>query len=163
MKGKNIFIFMITIVMIFSVVGIKADTPVKRQDPLLAGVLSWYMAGLGQIYGRKYVKGAIFWAVDYTLYISAILTVADISFSANNDIGFGLSIKPKKNLTKKDKTIAISLTIGYVLFHIYNVVDAIKTINNNNAEILDVQNSASIFLDYQKNDENNFLSINYKL
>ncbi len=157
--------YIIILILLFLILSseIKSDV-IKRQDPFLAGVLSWYMAGLGQIYAGEYFKGAVFWCIDYTLYISAILTVADINFSSNKDIGFQINIKPKKDISTKQKTIAISLAAGYVLFHIYNVIDAIKTVKRNNLKILHSQNKKiSFYLDYKNNKSNNYLSINYKM
>lgn len=158
----RLIIFFLVISLSMCSIELKADV-VKRQDPFLAGVLSWYMAGLGQIYAREYVKGTIFWVVDYTLYISAILTVADINFSSNKDIGFQLNIKPKENLSSKQKTIAISLAVGYVAFHIYNIIDAIRIVNRNNLKLKEFQGNNSFYFDFKNERDNNYFLLNYKI
>lgn len=107
---------------------------VSRKDPLLAGVLSWYMPGLGQFYAGQYLKGSIYWVVENTLFVSAVLTIADLNFSVNKDIGFQFSIKPKKYVSKRDKTIAITLGVSYCAFHVFNVIDAIRTTAGLNRE-----------------------------
>ncbi len=158
---KSRIIIILLVLLIFSQKG--SSEVIKRKDPLLAGVLSWYMAGLGQIYAGEYVKGTVFWVIDYTLYISAILTVADINFSANKDIGFQINIKPKEYISAKQKTIAISLSVGYVVFHIYNIIDAIKTVRKNNLKIQKIRREHSFFLDFESDGNNNYFSLNYKI
>lgn len=161
MRLKSMLFILILLILIFSQ-ETNGET-IKRKDPLLAGVLSWYMAGLGQIYAGEYLKGTIFWVIDYTLYISAILTVADINFSANKDIGFQINIKPKEYISAKQKTIAISLSVGYVVFHIYNIIDAIKTVRKNNLKIQKLNPKHSFFLDFRKDRNNSYFSLNYKI
>ena len=132
---------------------------VMRKDPLLAGVLSWYMPGLGQFYAEEYLKGSIFWLVENGLLVSAILVVADIHFSMNKDIGFQFTIKLKDEITPKQERIGLSLGIAYLLFHIYNVVDAIQT-----AKIYNLEHKlhSRLTLDYKNIADNNFYSLNYK-
>ncbi len=132
---------------------------IERKDPLLAGVLSWYMPGLGQFYAGKYLKGSIFWVVANTLFISGLLTVTDINFSSNEEIGFQFSIKPKEDLSKDEETIGISLFIGWGLFHIYNIIDAIQTTRDVN---LENKRQASLELDYKHVADNSYCSVNYK-
>ncbi len=132
---------------------------IERKDPLLAGVLSWYMPGLGQFYAGKYLKGSIFWVLENTLFISALLTVTDINFSSNEEIGFQFSIKPKENLSRDDETIGISLFIGWGLFHIYNIIDAIQTARDVN---LENKVQSKLELDYKHVADNNYYSVNYK-
>jgi hypothetical protein len=157
---RKVIIISFIIILIFNLTIYGEEN--RRQDPFLAGALSWYMAGLGQIYAGKYLKGTIFWIVDYSLYISTILSVADINFSSNKDIGFQLNIKPKENLTQKEKTIAISLGISYVLFHIYNVVDAVRIVHYNNLKISENNFKNSFSVSYKSEENNNYLLFNYR-
>jgi TM2 domain-containing membrane protein YozV len=157
MKLKKFFMF---IMLVLLAVNLYPET-YKREDPFLAGALSWYMAGLGQIYAGKYLKGAVFWIVDYTLYISSILSVADINFSSNEEIGFQLNIKPKKYLTSKQKNVALALVISYVSFHIYNVIDAVRTVNEHNKKLEELKSNQSFYFDYQNKNNNHFFGIAY--
>ncbi len=134
----------------------------NRKDPLLSGVLSWYMPGLGQFYCEKYVKGSIFWLIENTLFISTILTVADINFSVNKDIGFQFSIKPKETISRKEETIGITLAVSFVLFHIYNVIDAVQTAKNVNSDNAEKMRSARFNFDYKQVADNNYYMMNYK-
>lgn len=137
---KKIFLLFLIIILLLHFNGNTYCERIEKKDPFLAGVLSWYMPGLGQFYAGEYWKGSIFWVVENTLFISAVLTVADLTFSINEEIGFQFSIKPKKEISLKQKYWGIeqkywgiSLFIGYGLFHVYNVVDAIRTVKKYNS------------------------------
>ncbi|MBU1075870.1 MAG: hypothetical protein KKH98_01165, partial [Spirochaetes bacterium] len=80
MNKKIIIFFLVVMIIALSTGDVYSDS-FQRKDPILAGVLSWYMPGLGQFYAGKYLKGSIFWVVENTLLVSAILTIADINFS----------------------------------------------------------------------------------
>ncbi len=134
---------------------------VKLYDPLLAGVLSWYTAGLGQFYTGQYFKGTVFWFVDNALFISTILTVADITFSMNKDIGFQFNIKPKEYISKSQKTIAITLLVSYSVFHIYNIIDAIQSVKHINREILKNKNKKLSF-NFKIDKHSSSVNINYR-
>lgn len=159
-------IILITILIIIFTINTAADTIQQRpKDPLLAGVLSWYMPGLGQFYSGRYLKGSVFWIVENSLLISTIITVADLNFSIDEEIGFQFSIKPKDDLTQQEKTLGISLTIAYVAFHIINVVDAIQSVNSDNRILRNrekEQENSKIFLNYNFAAADNYVSMNYK-
>lgn len=159
---KKYFFFILIFMLLFSQIG-RADN-LTEKDPIFAGVLSWYMPGLGQFYVGKYLKGSIYWVVENTLFISAILTVADINFSANSEIGFELNLKPKDNLSRTQKSIGYSLAIGFVAFHIFNVIDAIQTTRNYNKIIEENENKnqSGLFLNYYNVANNNYLALNCK-
>ncbi len=156
-------VYIVTIFFLFSIfqTRIKADS-FSNHDPLIAGVLSWYRAGLGQYYNGQYLKGTIFWIVDNTLLISTILTVADINFSVNKDIGFQVNIKPKEKITSTSQNIALSLLLTYTVFHIYNVVDAISFVKHK-YNTSRKESSRKIFFNYRYVFNNNYFGFNYKL
>ncbi len=158
MHKKFILFFLITVLLLQFSINAYGDK-IERKDPFLAGVLSWYMPGLGQFYAGKYLKGAIFWSVENALFISAVLTVADMHFSVNKEIGFQFNIKPKETISEKQTKIGISLFISFGIFHIYNVVDAIRTVKKNNS----INKSQSrINFNYMNIADNNCYAINYK-
>ncbi len=159
---KQLIVWLIVMFIFLSSINQLYCNYADRKDPFLAGVLSWYMPGLGQFYAGKYLKGSIFWAVENTLFISALLTVADLNFSVNEEIGFQFSIKPKETISKKQKTIGITLAASYVIFHIYNVIDAVQTTKNVNFENALKYKQSRLNFDYKLIADNNYCTINYK-
>jgi hypothetical protein len=51
----------------------------KAKDPFIAGLLSWFMMGVGQIYVQEYTKGSIFIAADLIDKASLVLLVGHIN------------------------------------------------------------------------------------
>jgi hypothetical protein len=51
----------------------------KTKDPFIAGLLSWFMMGVGQIYVQEYTKGSILIAADLIDRASLVLLVAHIN------------------------------------------------------------------------------------
>ncbi len=156
---KKFFLLILIVILSLQFINPIFCDVLEKKDPFLAGVLSWYMPGLGQFYAGKYLKGSIFWIVENTLFMSAVLTVADMNFSVNKDIGFQFNIQPKESLTKKQTTIGISLFISYGIFHIYNVVDAVRTVKKRNSIS---KSHARIKFNYKYIAYNNHYMIDYK-
>jgi TM2 domain-containing membrane protein YozV len=105
-------------------------------NPFLAGTLSWYSAGLGQIYTGSYVKGAIFFAVDSTLLILMVNSVADFNLNIDDKLGFSLNVqlKSQKDI-EYNSLMATFFLVSYVSFHFYNVFDAVMVSARKNAEL----------------------------
>ncbi|MDD5065933.1 MAG: hypothetical protein PHF84_02680 [bacterium] len=152
--------FFMIIVLMFLLSGLCPADTVNKRDPILAGVLSWYMPGLGQFYAGQYLKGSIYWVVENTLFISAVLTIADLNFSVNKDIGFQFNVKPKEYVSKKDKTIAITLAVSYIAFHVFNVIDAIRTTVTVNREM--ESGSSRLSFQYMNIASDNYFMMNYR-
>jgi len=51
----------------------------KAKDPFIAGLLSWFMMGVGQIYVQEYTKGSIFIAADLIDRASLVLLIGYIN------------------------------------------------------------------------------------
>jgi TM2 domain-containing membrane protein YozV len=49
------------------------------KDPFIAGLLSWFMMGIGQFYCKEYTKGSIFIAADLADKTSLILLISYIN------------------------------------------------------------------------------------
>ncbi len=98
-----------------------------RKDPILAGALSWYVPGLGQLYAGAYLKGAAFWIVEEALLASAILTIAELELNVTGDINLGVDIKSKDNPDNRERQTAIILGASFVVVHFLNVIDAVNT------------------------------------
>jgi len=158
MYRKTFLLFIIVILLLQFNSHIYCDR-IEKKDPFLAGVLSWYMPGLGQFYSGKYLRGSIFWTVENTLLIFAVLTVADMNFSVDEEIGFQFSIKPKETITDRQKTIGIFLFISYGALHVLNVVDAIRIVKRSNST---EELRSRIYLNYMNIADNSHYMLNYK-
>jgi hypothetical protein len=99
----------------------------QRKDPILAGALSWYVPGLGQMYSGAFLKGAAFFVVEEALLVSAILTFAEIKLDVTGNIGLGINIKSKSDPDREDQRNALILGISLVAVHFINVIDAVNT------------------------------------
>jgi len=98
-----------------------------RKDPILAGALSWYVPGLGQMYSGSILKGAVFWAVEETLIVGTVLTFSELKLEVTRGIDLGLSIKSKKNPSQAEKRAAVLLSTSLIVMHFINVIDAVNT------------------------------------
>jgi len=120
-----------------------------RKDPVLAGALSWYVPGLGQLYAGAFLKGAAFWVAEETLIVATILTFAELSPSVSGDINLGLNIMSKENPNKSEQRNAIIFGATLVVVHFINIIDAVNTtINYNKSNEKDFY--PSLELDEQK-------------
>ncbi len=112
-------------------------SPVATEyNPFLAGTLSWYSAGLGQIYTRNYIKGVVFFTVDTSLFLLMINSVADFNLNIDDKLGFSLNVqlKSQKDIEYNSLKAAFFL-VSYVSFHFYNVFDAVLTSARKNARL----------------------------
>jgi hypothetical protein len=116
------------------VLGFAEDSVVVRKDPILAGALSYYVPGLGQLYAGSYLKGAAFWVLEQTLLVSTLLTVAEIDLNVSGDISLGLNIKAKDETSKQERKTAIVLGSALLVVHFLNIIDAVNTTRNYNRQ-----------------------------
>jgi len=98
-----------------------------RKDPIMAGALSWYVPGLGQMYSGAIFKGALFWAVEESLIVATVLTFSDLKLEVTRQMDLGLSIKTKQDPSKTEKRAAVLLGTSLVVIHFINVIDAVNT------------------------------------
>lgn len=96
----------------------------QYKDPFLAASLSWFMPGLGQAYTGNTLKGVAFWVIDRGLFWGAVLNYADFSIKLEKDIGLSVSIRKRDNLSKGRVWLSAGLAAGFVVFHLFNVIDA---------------------------------------
>ncbi len=118
-----------------------------RKDPILAGALSWYVPGLGQLYAGAYLKGAAFWIVEEALLASTILTIAELELNVTGDINLGVDIKSKDNPDNRERKTAIILGASFVVIHFLNIIDAVNTTRKYN------QNQEKVYADVTYGDE----------
>jgi len=140
---RKIISFIVVFVLMFSTSNIYSQGKERRldiaspsrKDPFLAGILSWYTPGLGQIYTENYWKGVIIWGIEQSLFFTGLLMIADINFGVNETVGFQLNIKPKETISDEKKVICVSLFLTLGIFHIYNVVDAVRSAKDFNKKL----------------------------
>jgi TM2 domain-containing membrane protein YozV len=107
----------------------------RRKDPILAGALSWYVPGLGQMYSGAILKGAAFFVVEETLLVSTVLTFAEIKLDVTGNVGLGINIKSKSDPDSEDRQKAVILGITLLAVHFINVIDAVNTTRKHNREL----------------------------
>lgn len=112
---------------------------VKKKDPIFAGMLSWYMPGLGQYYSGEYVKGTVFLVTEYALAIGSILYFMDFDFAAGDGSGFSIRIDAKRTdlgvISTSRKNVFIGLMSLLAVMHLYNISDAVVTARNYNTAL----------------------------
>ncbi len=103
----------------------------RKRDPILAGILSWYVPGLGQFYSDEIAKGAFFLITEYTLTLSAILYFVNFDFSAGGKSGFKINIDAKRSdlgvVETPRKNVFIGVMSLVALIHLYNISDAVQS------------------------------------
>ena len=98
-----------------------------RKDPILAGALSWYVPGLGQLYSGSILKGAAFFVAEESLLLATVLTFAEVKLDVTGNVGLGLNIKSRENPDREEQRNAIIFGMSLIAVHFLNVVDAINT------------------------------------
>ena len=96
-----------------------------RKDPFIAGILSWFMMGVGQIYVREYWKGSLFIAASFTNKILLVLLINHINTRyGSSDESVNVNWSSFDAVTKV-------LIIGYLAeslgLRIFSVVDAVHS------------------------------------
>ena len=99
-----------------------------RKDPILAAALSWYIPGLGQLYSGAIIKGALFWVVENSLLVAAVMPFAELKLDVTGNIGVGVNLKSKDTIFESnEQRVALALGIALVVVHLVNVIDAVNT------------------------------------
>jgi hypothetical protein len=122
---------MVLLLAVFAVARAEPETSVAPPfrpawNPFLAGTLSWYSAGLGQIYTEDYVKGGSFFIIDSALLFLAVNAVADVNLVVNENLMMtvNLSMKDRKSI-EYNAAAATFFLVSFFAFHSYNVFDAV--------------------------------------
>lgn len=121
--------------------------PVYR-DPFIAGLLSWFMMGIGQIYCREYTKGSIFIAADLADKASLILLVSYINnkYSQSDEtiyVNWGAFEPGTKVLIISYFTIKFGLRF-------YNVIDAIQSAKEYNQRYMSQRDDKKLSLNVDR-------------
>jgi TM2 domain-containing membrane protein YozV len=96
-----------------------------RKDPFIAGLLSWFMMGVGQIYAQEYWKGSVFIAVSLTNKVLLVLLLSYI----NSKYGVSDQIVSLdwNSFDAGDKFLIVLYLAESLGLRIYNVVDAVHS------------------------------------
>lgn len=127
MKKILIFFLIIALFVIPFFAYSATDEISTKKDPILAGALSWYVPGLGQIYSEAYIKGAIFWVVEESLIVGTVMSFANLKLDITRAFDLGVVIKSKETQDISDKRTAVLLGVSLIAVHFFNVVDAVST------------------------------------
>ena len=104
------------------------DETYIRKDPILAAALSWYIPGLGQLYSGAVLKGALFWVVENSLLVAALMPFAELKLDITGNVGIGVNIKSKDNILESNTgRVSLALGIALAVVHLINVIDAVDT------------------------------------
>ena len=115
--------------------GFEAESQ-RYKDPILAGALSWYVPGLGQIYAGSIFRGVTFMAVEFALLYGTIISIAEIELAVTGGFSLGIKIVGKgSEVSSAERTTAIVLGTTLIVVHFINVVDAVNTTRRFNSEI----------------------------
>ncbi len=120
-----------------------------RKDPILAGALSWYVPGLGQMYSGAFLKGAAFFVIEQALLVGTVLSFAELNLDVSGSFNVGLSIKSKEDPDRGEQRTGIILGVSLIIVHFANVIDAVNTSRRYNRD-LDMQ----LYTDFGYDTEN---------
>jgi hypothetical protein len=98
----------------------------REKDPFLAGLLSWFMMGVGQIYVQEYTKGSLFIAADLVDKASLILLISHINKKYSPD-GTELIYINWRDFSPGTKVLILSYISISLGLRMYCVVDAYKS------------------------------------
>jgi hypothetical protein len=121
----------------------------QRKDPFVAGLLSWFMMGVGQIYVREYWKGSLFIAANFTNKILLILLINHINTRyGSSDESVNVDWSSFDPVTK-------FLIVGYLVealgLRIFSVVDAVKSAQRYNQRYVESENDRGYSFDIEGN------------
>jgi TM2 domain-containing membrane protein YozV len=103
------------------------------KDPFIAGVLSWFMMGVGQIYAGEYWKGSLFIAASLTNKVLLILLLNHVNskYGSNDEI-----VNVNWSTFDTSTRVLIVLYIVEALgLRIFNVVDAVVSARRYNERL----------------------------
>jgi len=102
-----------------------------EKDPFLAGLLSWFMLGIGQIYVGDYTKGSMFIAAGFLDKVALVLLISHINtkYAPSSDEIVNLNWKSFDGSTK---VLIVSYLVSSFGLRFYSVIDAVHSANEYN-------------------------------
>ncbi|MDH5682783.1 MAG: hypothetical protein OEZ36_14420 [Spirochaetota bacterium] len=122
---------------------------VIKKDPVIAGLLSSVMPGVGQIYSESYTKGSVIILGDLVAKTALIATIISLT---NKYSSVDNSLVEWDQLNGNDKSLLISVSIAYIGLYIWNIIDAVNVTTDYNNKYL---NEPTLKIGYSTK-ENNF-------
>ncbi len=111
----------------------------RKRDPILAGILSWYVPGLGQYYSGKIWKGTAFLVTEYGLTLGAIFYFMNFDFSAGGKSGFKVNVDAKRTdlgvVETSRRNVFLGMMTVVAVIHLYNISDAVSSARSFNVEL----------------------------
>jgi hypothetical protein len=130
---KKTFFLLVVLLFIPLMTTYAAEESPQEYNPFLAGTLSWYSAGLGQIYTENYAKGILFLGIDTALLLLTIDSIADFNLNVDQQFGINFNLRLKNRQAVTDNTLtATFFLVTYITFHFYNVLDAVASASKKN-------------------------------
>jgi hypothetical protein len=103
----------------------------KKRDPVFAGMLSWYIPGLGQYYSERYFKGTFFLITEYALLLGGLFYFLNVDFAVGGDSGFNLKVDVERTdlgVVETSSRNVFYAVLGIVaVMHLYNISDAVMS------------------------------------
>lgn len=103
----------------------------KKRDPVFAGMLSWYIPGLGQYYSERYIKGTFFLITEYALLLGGIFYFLNFDFAVGGDSGFNLKVDVERTdlgvVETSSRNIFYAVLGVVTVMHLYNISDAVMS------------------------------------
>lgn len=113
----------------------QAQSYPMQKDPFIAGLLSWFMMGVGQIYVQEYTKGSLFIAANFVDKASLILLISYINNKYAPGTGESIYINWQA-FTPGTKFLIISYFGVSRGLKFYNVIDAFRSAQKYNERYL---------------------------
>lgn len=119
--------------------------PPAEKDPFIAGLLSWFMMGMGQIYAHEYTKGSVFITANVASKLALVLLISHINtkYSPGGNEIINIDWKSFDNNTK---FLVISYFATYFGLKVYNVVDAVKSAREYNERFFSQKGKSGLSL-----------------
>jgi TM2 domain-containing membrane protein YozV len=135
---KRAVAIVITVMLLITVpalcIGVDGEMYV-RKDPILAAALSWYIPGLGQLYSGAVLKGVLFWVVENSLLVAAVVPFVELKLDVTGNMGVGVNLKSKDNIfASNEQRVALTLGVALAVVHIINIIDAVNTTRDYNIQ-----------------------------
>lgn len=102
----------------------------ERKDPFVAGVFSWFMMGVGQIYCREYWKGSLFIAADLVDKVALLLLVSHVNSKYSPESG--TAVINWSSFDDGTKVLVITYLAVSLGLRFYSVADAVHSANDYN-------------------------------
>ena len=109
-----------------------------QKDPFIAGILSWFMMGVGQIYVYEYWKGSLFIAASFTNKILLILLVNHINTRyGSSEESVNVDWNSFDGVTKFLIIVYLIESLGLRIFSVVDAVHSAQRYNDRYSESRD--------------------------